>query len=160
MLCAFATIGCRSGCPHPANVARHSLCLSCSLEGFPTLCHNEVRDITAGLIKQVAHQVTVEPHLQLLSCEHLRYSTANTEDQTCLNVAASGIWRGQFDCTLIDIRVFNPYAASNCSTSLTTSYAKHKKEKKRTYICEQRVFNVEHVSFVPVVLSSTGGLSV
>ena len=130
--------------------------LSCPLGGFPTLRHNEVRDITAGLIKQVAHQVTVEPHLQPLSGEHLRYSTANNEDQARLDVAASGVWGGRFDRTLIDIRVFNPYAASNRSTSLTTCYAKHEKEKKRTY---ERVLNVEHASFVPVVLSSTGGMS-
>ena len=130
---------------------------SCSLGGFHTLRHNEVRDITAGLIKQVAHQVTIEPHLQPLSGEHLRYSTANTEDQARLDVAASGIWGGRFDRTLIDIRVFNPYAASNRSTLLAACYAKHEKEKKRTY--EQRVLNVEHASFIPVVLSSTGGMS-
>ena len=64
------------------------------VRGFPTLRHNEVRDITAGLIKQVAHQVTIKPHLQPLSGEHLRYSTANTEDQARLDVAASGIWGG------------------------------------------------------------------
>ena len=68
--------------------------LSCSLGGFPTLCHNEVRDITAGLIKQVAHQVTIEPHLQPLFGEHLRYSSANTKDQARLDVAASSIWGG------------------------------------------------------------------
>ena len=55
------------------------------------------------------------------------------------------------------MRVFNSYAASNCSTSITTRYAKHEKEKKQTY--EQRLLNVEYASFVPVVLFSTGGMS-
>ena len=105
--------------------------LSCSLGGFPTLRHNEVRDITAGLIKQVAHQVTIKQHLQPFSGEHLRYNTANTKGQAPLDVAASGIWGGRFDHTPINIRVFNLYAASNRSTSLTTCYAKH--EKKQTY---------------------------
>ena len=106
--------------------------LSCPLGGFPTLRHNEVRDITAGLIKQVAHQVTVEPHLQPLSGEHLRYSTANTEDQARLDVAASGVWGGRFDHTLIDIRVFNPYAASNRSTSLNTCYYTPNMRRRRS----------------------------
>ena len=66
------------------------------------------------------------------------------------------MWEGRFDHTLVNIRVFNLYAASNRSTSLATCYTKHEKEKKRTY--EQRVLNVEHASFVPVVLSSTGGV--
>ena len=135
-VCAFTTTGCRSGYPHPANAARlsssHMLC-HVHWGGFPTICHNEVRDITAGLIKQVAHQVTIEPHLQPLSGEHLWHSTANTEDPTHLDVAASGIWGQRFDRTLIDIMVFDPYAASNRSTSLATCYAKHEKEKKRTY---------------------------
>ena len=75
----------------------------------------------------------------------------------CLNVAARGIWGRWFDSTLIYIRVFNPYAALNHSTSLRTCYAKYEKEKKRTY--EQEVFNIELAPFVPVVLSSIGGMS-
>ena len=39
---------------------------------------------------------------------------------------------------------------------LTTCYAKHEKEKKRTY---ERVLNIKHASFVLVVLSSTDGMS-
>ena len=116
--------------------------LSCLFGGFPTLRHKEVRDITAGLIKQAAHQGTVEPHLQPLSGRHLRFSTTNTKDQACLNVAASGIWGGQF---LTHMQVSNHF------TSLTTCYAKHEKEKKRTY---EQVLYVEHVSFIPVMLSS------
>ena len=133
--------------------------LSCSLGGFPTLRHNEIRDLTARALKQVAHQVqaAVEPHLQPLTGEQLRYRSANTDDQARLDVAASGIWGGRFERTFVDVRVFNPHASSNRSNSIAACYVKHEREKKRAY--EQRVRNIEHASFVPAVLSTTGGMS-
>ena len=39
---------------------------------------------------------------------------------------------------------------------MSTMYRKHENEKKREY--EQRILNVEHASFAPIVLSCTGGL--
>ena len=55
-----------------------------------------------------------------------------------------------------DVRVFNPHAPSNRHSNATSCYRKHEKEKKRTY--EQRIIDLEHSSFTPLVLSSTGGL--
>ncbi len=52
--------------------------------------------------------------------------------------------------TFIDVRVFNPeYAPSNRNSTLTQCYRKHKLEKKRAY--EQRIREVEHASFTPIV---------
>ena len=93
--------------------------LTCSTGGFPSLRHNEVRDITASLLKRVANSVAIEPHLQPLSGEQLRYKTASTEDQARLDVAASGVWGGRFERVFLDIRVFNPFAPSNRSSSIT-----------------------------------------
>ena len=38
---------------------------SCSHGGFPSLRHNEIRDITAGLLTEVCSNVEIEPSLQL-----------------------------------------------------------------------------------------------
>ena len=51
--------------------------------------------------------------------------------------------------------MFNPFASSNRATSLAASYRRHEQEKRRKY--EERVREVEHASFVPVVLSASGG---
>ena len=40
--------------------------LSCLYGGFPTIHHNEVRDITADLMSDVCHNVGLEPTLQPL----------------------------------------------------------------------------------------------
>ena len=56
----------------PLNTPSHCSCgsqfsvqhaLSCPKGGFPTLRHNEVRDLTATLMTEVCHEVSVEPHL-------------------------------------------------------------------------------------------------
>ena len=57
---------------------------------------------------------------------------------------------------VFDVRVFNPHAPSNRNTNLTSCYRKHERLKKNAY--EQRVREVEHASFTPLVFSATGGL--
>ena len=68
--------------------------LSCPTGGFPTLRH-EVRDVTASLLKRVANNVTVEPHLQPVTGEQFCHRSTIKDDQACLDVAASGIWGGR-----------------------------------------------------------------
>ena len=130
--------------------------LSCPLGGFPPVRHNAVRDCTAKLLKEVCHNVSTEPLLQPLTGEQLHYRSANVEDNARLDVAASGLWGSRFERTLMDIRVFNPHARSNRCAPLTTVYQRHEREKRRHY--EQRVREVEHATFVPVVLSACGGM--
>ena len=129
--------------------------LSCPKGGFPSLRHNEIRDITAALSAEVCNSVTVEPHLQPLSGEYLSGASANSQDGASLDVAMNGLWGGRYEKTYLDIRVFNPFAPSNRHPNLSTCYRKHENEKKREY--EQRILNVEHASFSPIVMSCTGG---
>ncbi len=122
--------------------------------GFPAVRHNEVRDITASMLTEVCHGVTIEPHLQLLSDEPMTYRSAITEDGARLDVAMYGFWGGRFEKAFVDVRVFNPSALSNLLSSLSATYRKHEQEKRRHY--NQR--DVEHGSFTPLVLSTTGGM--
>ena len=74
----------------------------------------------------------------------------------CLDVAMNGFWGGRYDRTFVDVRVFNPHADSNKTSSLSSTYLKHKSKKCRMY--EQRVREVERALFVLIVLSITGGM--
>ena len=67
------------------------------------------------------------------------------------------MWLPMAERILMDIRVFNPFAPSNSNTNHDRCFAKHEREKMRMY--EQRVREVEHASFVPIVMSATGGLA-
>ena len=86
----------------PTNCSYSSLfsvehALSCPKGGIPSLGHNEVRDLTANLMAEVCHNVSIEPHLQPLSGEDLHGASANTEAGARLDVAACGFWGRRFD---------------------------------------------------------------
>ena len=140
-------------CGEPFDVTH---ALSCSTGGYPKIRHNELRDVTANLLKRVAMNVAVEPRLQPLTGERLQYRTAITDDQARLDVAASGVWSGRFEHVFLDVRVFNPFAQSNRTSSLTSTYQRHEKEKCRHY--GQRVRDIEHATFLPLVFSASGGM--
>ena len=72
------------------------------------------------------------------------------------DVAMYGFWGGRFEKAFVDVRVFNPSAQSNRHVPLSSVYRKHEQEKKRHY--DQRVREVEHATFTPLVLSTTGGM--
>ena len=131
--------------------------LSCSSGGFPIIRHNEVRDLTASLLTEVCHDVRVKPDLQPVTGEMMTGSTSNTNDGARLDIAVNGFWCGRFEKTYMDVRVFNPHAPSNRNTSIVQCYRKHEQEKRRSY--DQRIREIEHVSFTPLVLSATGGLA-
>ena len=53
--------------------------LSCPNGAFPTIRHNDIRDLTAELMSEVCHDVSTEPPLQPLSGESLSLRTANQD---------------------------------------------------------------------------------
>jgi len=61
---------------------------------------------------------------------------------------------GRSERCFVDVRVFNPFAPSNSSPSLSSTFKKHENIKRRAY--GQRVREVEHASFTPIVLAATG----
>ena len=130
--------------------------LSCPFGGFPTIRHNEVRDITAHLMSDVCHNVGLEPSLQPITGERLHLSTANTEDGARVDIKAQGFWENDRQCAFFDIRVFNPLAHTYRSLPLPNCYRRHEQEKKRAY--DQRIREVEHGCFSPLVFSATGGM--
>ena len=130
--------------------------LSCRKGGFPALRHNEIRDITANLLTEVCNNVCIEPHLQPVTGEHLHGATSDNQDGARLDIAAKGLWGGRSERIYFDVQVFNPHAPSNCQSNVLACYRKHEKEKKRAY--EQRICEIEHSSFTPLVMASTGSL--
>ena len=66
----------------------------------------------------------------------------------------NGFWGGRFEKSFIDVRIFNPHAPSNKKESISASYLKHEKNKKRSY--ENRVREIELAMITPIVMSATG----
>ena len=117
--------------------------------------HNEVRDVTSELLSIVCKDVETEPTLQPLTGERFKKKSANTEDEARLDVSARGFWR-QGNKAYVDVRIFNPLSKTSLSKPLKSSYKSNENEKKRVY--NERVLQIEHGTFTPLVFSTFGGV--
>ena len=130
--------------------------LSCKKGGFVTLRHNEIRDVTTKLLNEVCKDVASEPVLQTLTGETFNNGTANKMDNARVDIKARRFWTtGQ--TAFFDVRVFNPLAARYREADLKKCYSLNEKEKKKNY--NERIINVEHGSFTPIVMSANGGIA-
>ena len=100
--------------------------------------------------------VHTKPMLQPLQGEHLKYKSANGELGARLDVAAQNFWGKDHQTAYFDVRIFNPFAQSYANSSMSKCYRKHELDKKREY--EERVREIEHGSFSPLVFSTAGGM--
>ena len=128
---------------------------TCPHGGYPTLRHNEIRDIRlllSCMMSEVCPNVATEPILQPVTNERFFHRSANTETGACLDVRAQGFWGIHHQQAYFDVRVFDPL--SGCFKSsicyLYACFRSHDREKRRVY--EQRVRNVERGSFTPPCL--------
>ena len=143
-------------------VASHCACgkinsldhtLVCKLGGYTIMRHNEVRDTEADLLREVCRDVRIEPQLMPLSGQQFSRS-ANHECMARLDISSRGFWN-PMEKAFFDVRIFHPNADSNRSRALNDLYSTHEREKKRAY--NDRVIQVEHATFTPLVFSTSGG---
>ena len=132
---------------------RHAM--SCQKGRFISIRHDEIRDITCSLLKEVYSDVTREPLLQPLQ-EKFNYKTAKVEQGATVDISARGFWiRGQN--AFFDIRVFNPLAPCYSGLNLDAAHAKNERDMIRKY--SERIINVEQDTFTPLVFTSARGMA-
>ena len=127
--------------------------LNCKLGGYVAMRHNRVRDLEAALMKEVCHNVQIEPELLPIERDGLP-RRGNSADKARLDVAGVGVW-GAYEKTFLDIRIMHPNSPSYVNKPIVEVYAMHEQEKKRSY--NERVLQIERGSFTPVVGSTFGG---
>ena len=91
--------------------------------------HNEIRDVEASLIREVCHDVQVEPALIPLNGQQFH---ASANHIARLDVSDRGLW-APMERAFFDVRIFHPNTDSNRSKSLPQLFNIHEAEKKRTY---------------------------
>ena len=79
--------------------------LSCPKGRFPTIQHNEIRNITADLLSGVCHCVGIEPSLQPATGEQFQHKITNREDGARLNIVAQSFWGRDRLSAFFDVRV-------------------------------------------------------
>ena len=130
--------------------------LTCPIGGYISMRHNVIRNTTAELLDEVCKDVQLEPKLQELTGERFNLKSTITEDEARLDVSARNFW-SQGTKAFLDIRIFNPLAKSYQGQDLKTAHSLNEKQKKRAY--NQRIIDVEHGCFTPLVFSCFGGMS-
>jgi hypothetical protein len=129
--------------------------LDCMRGGYRTIQHNEVRDVLSSVIKEAGFKaVEVEPRLQPLSGESFDYKSANRDDDARSDIKCTGFWR-PMRTAFFDIKVVRPYARSYVHQSSKALYSAEK-TKEREYA--DRIRNVEHADFNPLVFTTAGGM--
>ena len=126
--------------------------MNCHRGGFVNSRHDSVRNFEARLLKEVCHDVQIEPPLQPCTGIQLHRS-ANTRDDARLDVRAKGFWRDGQNA-FFDVRVTNADNESQKNKPLKSVLRSHEKEKKTQY--NARVMEVEQGTFTPIVLTVKG----
>jgi hypothetical protein len=127
----------------------------CHIGGFVNSRHDELKHLLASQMRQVLKDVEVEPRLLPLSGETLQPQSALSADDARADIRARSFWTQQQNA-FFDVRVFYPHAASYVPKSVASLCQTMEARKKREY--NDRVVQVEHGSFTPLVFASTGGM--
>ena len=139
-------------CGKPFDV-KHAM--SCKKGGFVSQRHDNIKDLFTILLDKVCKNVQSEPHLMPLEGECFDSLTANKSEEARLDVKANGFWR-QGQTAFFDVRVTHVNSTTNINHDTKTIFQLHEAANKREYL--QRVLEVEHASFTPLVLGTNGGM--
>ena len=125
--------------------------LSCPNGGYTIMRHNYVRDLEGELMREVCRDVKIEPELLPVGEQEMG---GNVSEKARLDVSGVGLW-GEHERTFLDIKIFHPNCASYVNMEMGKACVHHQNVKKRNY--RERVLNVEHGSFTPVIFTTSGG---
>ena len=128
---------------------------SCPKGALPSIRHNQVWDITAQLLTEVCSNVGIEPTLQPLTGESFPLTSTNVEEGARLDIRAQNFRDRSKRSAFFDVRVFNSHTPLNTKSTTKAFYRRHEKEKRREY--NRWAIEVEHGTFTPLVLSTSGG---
>ena len=107
------------------------------------------------MMSEVCNNVSIEPHLQPLSGEALRFKTANSGSNAWLDIVTNGFWGGRFNRSFLMLE-FLTLVHHQSNHPFKYAYRRHEREKRRQY--EQHVHEVEHGHFTLLVFTTTGGM--
>ena len=129
--------------------------LSCKKGGFISSRHDNIRDLLTVCLNKVCKDVMVEPHLIPITNERFDLKSANTSEEARLDIKANGFWR-KGETAFFDVRITHVNSKSAKNQKTAEIFRKHENAKKREYL--DRVLQVEHGSFTPLIFGTNGGL--
>jgi len=142
---------CACGAPYSVEHSQN-----CKRGGFILMRASAPQNLFADLcVKAGYRDVALEPRLEPLSGEQMRLKSAITEDEAKSDVRVGGFFAKKRNA-FFEFRVFNPNARSYLADSPATLHQTFAKARSREY--KQRINEVDCGDFVPMIMSSTGGM--
>ena len=130
--------------------------LPCHLGGFMIQRHNNVRDMTANLLREVCHDVSLEP----TGCDDRKgWSEISVVDQRkrCEGRCQRKWILDPVPLSIFDVKVCNLIAPSYHEKSSCATFSSMEKQKKRSY--NQRIQQIDKGTFTPLIFGATGGIA-
>ena len=127
--------------------------MSCAKGGFIIQRHDRIRDLFTNLANETHNDVASEPHLVPLTGEQLN-NQANLQDEARLDISIRSFWEDG-KRAFFDIMVFNPFAPTHLRNTIDKAFDSCEKIKKKHY--NQRVIQIEHGTFTPLIFTPYGG---
>ena len=128
--------------------------MSCKKGGFVSSRHDNMRDFLTICLNKVCRDVMVEPHLIPLTNEKFALKSDNTSEEARLDIKAKAFWR-KGETAFFDVRVTHVNSKSSKNLKTAQTFRRHEDAKKREYL--ERVLEVEHGSFTPLIFGTNGG---
>jgi len=129
---------------------------NCKRGGFILMRASAPQKLFADLcVKAGYRDVALEPRLEPLSGEKMKYKSAIKEDEAKSDVRVGGFFATKRNA-FFEFRVFNPNARSYLASSPASLHQTFAMARSREY--KQRINEVDCGDFVPMIMSSTGGM--
>ena len=94
------------------------------------MTHNNIRDTMANLLREVYHDVKVEPQLQKVNEGDCLNPKTIIGDQVRLDISARGVWT-PFNKTFLDMLGFHTPIAYQTGQKLLKNYMKRTRTRRR-----------------------------
>ena len=122
--------------------------MTCKKGRLVSLGHNDIRDLTAKILREICNDIKLETNLIPLTGERLQYRSAITGNESRLDIRFQSFWvRGQE--VFLDMWIFDPNANRYLNITLPRCQEINEREKKRNY--DNRTLQIEHGTFTPLV---------
>ena len=100
-----------------------------ALSCFVSKRHDNIKDFLTILLNKVCVDVQSEPQLIPVTKEHMKLKTANTNDESRLDIKARGFWR-RGETAFFDIRVTHVNSRTNKHLETNIIFRTHEQAKK------------------------------
>ena len=129
--------------------------MECKTGGFVFQRHDNIKNLLVASLAKVCKNVESEPRMIPLDNEKFRLKTTKRSEEARPDIKAGSFWSKGVNA-FFDVRVTHVNSQSNQGLSTDKIFENQENEKKRHY--NQRILDVEHGTFTPLVFGTNGGI--